>query len=63
MKRWALVVNSTVDMITEQDSEPVVFTSSNAFWVDVTNVFVGPGWLYIDGQFLPPSPPEEPPAE
>jgi hypothetical protein len=59
MKRWALVKNGIVSMIVEQETEPTVFTSDTAFWVDVTDVFVGPDWLYDGEDFSPPPPPEE----
>ena len=63
MKRWALVKNNVVDLITDQDSTPTVFTSENAFWVNVTGITVGPGWLYDGTKFIAPPEPDPIPAE
>jgi len=59
MKRWALIKNSTVDNVVEQDTQPQVYGS----WVECP-YYVGPGWVYENGTFSPPPlPPPEPAAE
>lgn len=57
MNRWAHITNNFVDLITEQEDQPTVFTEGDAFWVDVTGQFVGPGFKYFNGEFSPPDPP------
>jgi hypothetical protein len=58
MKRWALIVNSVVSMVVEQDTQPQIA----GVWVECPD-YVGPGWVYADGRFSPPPPPEETAAE
>lgn len=52
MKRWALIVNSVVSMVVEQDTQPQIA----GVWVECPN-YVGPGWLYDGSTFSPPPPP------
>jgi len=53
MKRWALIDGNIVSMIVEQATQPQVFGT----WVECPNN-VGPGWVYENGVFSPPPPPE-----
>lgn len=55
MKRWALIQNSIVDMVVEQDTQPQI----SGVWVECPYE-VGPGWLYDGTNFSPPPPPPEP---
>jgi len=54
MKRWALIDGNIVSMIVEQNTQPQVFGT----WVECSSN-VGPGWVYENGVFSPPPPPEE----
>jgi hypothetical protein len=58
MKRWALIKNGVVDNVIEQETQPQVYGT----WVECPN-YVGPNWLYVNGEFSPPPPPEEESAE
>ena len=54
MKRWALIKNGVVDNVVEQETQPQI----SGTWVECPS-YVGPGWLYENGEFLPPPPPPE----
>lgn len=54
MKRWALIRSGVVDMVVEQETQPQV----SGIWVECPD-YVGPSWLYENGQFYPPPPPPE----
>lgn len=53
MKRWALISGDVVAMIVEQDSKPEI----SGVWVECP-YYVGPGWLYQNGEFISPDIPE-----
>lgn len=52
MKRWALIEGDVVANVVEQDDEP----SIGGTWVDITGLFVGPGFTYDGEHFTPPAP-------
>lgn len=51
MKRWALVVNNTCSNVVEQEDQPTI----QGEWVDVSSIFMGPGWQWDGIQWNPPS--------
>lgn len=55
MNRWALVENSIVDLVVEQDDQP----SIAGIWVECPSE-VGPGWTYDGTNFNAPVPVPEP---
>jgi hypothetical protein len=50
MKRWALVYNGLVQNVVEQDTQPTI----GGTWIDVTGMFVGPGFTYDGANFFAP---------
>jgi hypothetical protein len=57
MKRWALIEGELVANVVEQDSQPQI----EGLWVEIVDGKAGPGWEYIDGQFIEPPIPPIPP--
>lgn len=51
MKRWALILNKTVVLVTEQETKPQI----DGLWIECQDN-IGPNCKYIDGQFYPPDP-------
>ena len=56
MKRWALVENELVANVVEQDDQPEI----KGVWIKIPDGIAGPGWKYIDGEFVNPNPPLPP---
>lgn len=59
MKKWALIKNNLVDMITEQEEIPTAYTDDNSTWVEITspyseNIYLASNWKYENGVFSPP---------
>ena len=50
MNRWALVENGLVQNIVEQDTMPTI----GGTWINVTGMFVGPGFTYNGVDFFAP---------
>ena len=57
MKRWALVEGTLVKNVVEQETQPQI----EGEWVWIEDGKAGPGWFYVDGQFINPVPPPLPP--
>jgi hypothetical protein len=49
MTRWALIQGGKVATVVEQSAQPTI----GGDWVEAT--VKGPGWGYVDGDFVPPS--------
>lgn len=47
MKRFALIENDIVSIVVEQDTQPTIGN-----WIDISNLCVGPGFTYTNGQFV-----------
>lgn len=58
MKRWALVEGTLVKNVVEQETQPQI----EGEWVWIEDGKAGPGWFYVDGQFINPVPPPPPPG-
>lgn len=57
MKRWALIEGELVANVVEQETQPQI----EGVWVEIVGDPVGPGWEYINGEFIGPAPPPLPP--
>lgn len=53
MKRWALVFNNVCFQVVEQPTQPTI----TGKWVEVTGVFMGPGWQWDGTNWLAPEVP------
>jgi hypothetical protein len=60
VKRFAVVKNNIVENIIVFDGDPLWEPENGSIFVDVTDVFIGPGFIMNeDGTFSrPPDPPE-----
>lgn len=47
MKRWALVHGNICVRVVEQNTQPTI----EGEWIEVTNIFMGPGWQWDGTQW------------